>query len=761
MTVFRACLILLVVATGTAHAQVATHYVTPAGSASSNCTSGDPCTITRAVALIAAGTINDGHTVEMAAGGYGQNTLIITGSGSNGAPITIRGAAQNGTSYLFPGRLQTVHTSWTLTAGRTYTYEYVFDEVALGWTPAGVSQDRPTNWQNIVVKDSNDVRFEMTVPPKYKVQTTVAEVEAQHCSSFFDSVANRMYVHLCDDLAPAAAHNLWITSTSWGSVRVQGDYITIDGLGIDHASNSSYGMRVEATADNFIGRSIAFNGSQFNGQGTNGLLYAAHFQSTGQQGPPTSPNCDWDNSTPFVGACWNNSGSATALVLDDLGPRTVSHSLIEKGWNGLSCGGTGAVTITQSTFRSFPNHPFGCEGNGRTITYNTITNNQEGLFSNVSTSNMDNITFEHNLVFNTALMWGLGTNTNWTVRYNIFDRIRVDNTTEATGTFDCNLYFQIAEDGVIFDRGGAGDANQAEYTTVAQIQAGIAGFETNSIHLAAGSATDGTQFTQFTTYTTDVYDITPVEGAQALNMPAACGDFVGPIGMPSEPAPDLNHLSRVLIQCPVDLAAPVHTAGTINACTMPEMGGFRMFGHVTLVDEDDLPIVFPTDASHGLSAVNNGQQAMAECDNITTGVATEGGTARVLADCRTRGLRIQAVGNTSFRYISAGGGAEDKTAVATAAGILLGISARNTHATTDAHIKCTNLASGSTTPGSSTVFYELFVPAVDEGGTAVDREINLTFGTALTCYIVSGDADSDATDVASGDVSYNLTYTLR
>ncbi len=115
---------------------------------------------------------------------------------------------------------------------------------------------------------------------------------------------------------------------------------------------------------------------------------------------------------------------------------------------------------------------------------------------------------------------------------------------------------------------------------------------------------------------------------------------------------------------------------------------------------------------------------------------------------------VTPAGQTLKRYISVGT-SEDESQVKATAGVLLGVSARNAHATTIAYLKCTNLTAANTTPGSSTIFYEMIVPAA---GGVVDREINATFDTALTCYIVTGKTDADATEVAANDVSYNLTY---
>jgi hypothetical protein len=111
--------------------------------------------------------------------------------------------------------------------------------------------------------------------------------------------------------------------------------------------------------------------------------------------------------------------------------------------------------------------------------------------------------------------------------------------------------------------------------------------------------------------------------------------------------------------------------------------------------------------------------------------------------------------NTLKYYISAGA-SEDESQVKATAGVLVSVSAKNSHATTDAYLKCTNATAVSTTPGSTAVFYELLIPAGPSGNN--DTDINAAFSTALTCYIVTGKAANDVAEVAATDVSYNLRY---
>jgi hypothetical protein len=114
-----------------------------------------------------------------------------------------------------------------------------------------------------------------------------------------------------------------------------------------------------------------------------------------------------------------------------------------------------------------------------------------------------------------------------------------------------------------------------------------------------------------------------------------------------------------------------------------------------------------------------------------------------------------ATWNSLKRYISVGT-TEDESQVKATAGTILSISARISHATADAFLKCTNLTAASTTPGTSAIFYEMLIPAGPSG--MVDGNINATFDTALTCYIVLSKADTAVDEVGAGDVSYNLRY---
>lgn len=521
-----------------AYAQGATHFVTTDGSGSSDCSVGDPCTITRAVALINSSTINDGSIVDIGPGRYGQASLNITGSGSVGSLITLRA---DGDSWLNPGREALDTGTCSLTPTRTYTYQCTFDEAAKGFTPSNVSQNRPAVWVDVVAIDDNSaVTFEFTQPPKYKVQTSIAEVEAQFGSFFFDATANLIYIHKFHDSDPAPNANdgFLVNASSWGAMNIDGDYIRLQGLKweqtgnltlIDSSSNGS-----EVTDVQFISTNVTF-------QGTNTIIDGTEHRWGVVQGDPTQKDCVDGNAGFGVGECFGAGSTGTSVVMEGIGPQTIRNCLIEMAYNGLVAGENDAQTVEDCVFWGHMNHPLGLDGTNHVLRRTVVSYGQESYFSNQDAqpfgSLMVNFLMEYNLMMNVTLMWGPD-NDNWTVRNNIFRTVRIDDPTETSmNTMDCNLYVTAAS-GVVMDLGNV------EHNNLAAIQANTP-FEDNGFVLPESSATDGSLWTFFTATSNPVFDFTPANAlSKQINMPAPCGDFVGPYGEPSLPAAE-GTLSRV------------------------------------------------------------------------------------------------------------------------------------------------------------------------------------------------------------------------
>lgn len=115
---------------------------------------------------------------------------------------------------------------------------------------------------------------------------------------------------------------------------------------------------------------------------------------------------------------------------------------------------------------------------------------------------------------------------------------------------------------------------------------------------------------------------------------------------------------------------------------------------------------------------------------------------------------IDPVGGSGVIRISTGV-AEDEFAVKTAPGLLLGVSAYNLDAATNAFVRCTDATVAGTTPGSTPLIYNMAIPY---GGLGfVDRPLNIAFTTALTCYLVTDEASTGVTEVVANKVGVNVT----
>lgn len=112
---------------------------------------------------------------------------------------------------------------------------------------------------------------------------------------------------------------------------------------------------------------------------------------------------------------------------------------------------------------------------------------------------------------------------------------------------------------------------------------------------------------------------------------------------------------------------------------------------------------------------------------------------------------------SGFRYTSAGT-TEDKHAVKATAGTLWSIMATN-HAATVAFLRCENDTSANTTPGSETPEIDVAIPGSTTGaGFTAYFPRGFAFSTALTCWIVTGEADTDVAEVGANDVKLFYTF---
>lgn len=263
----------------------------------------------------------------------------------------------------------------------------------------------------------------------------------------------------------------------------------------------------------------------------------------------------------------------------------------------------------------------------------------------------------------------------------------------------------------------------------------------------------------------------PVSGTVTANMGTVAADPFGATadaivaaGAAGSISAKLRRISQGLEDLKTAIALTTSTA-TIGAVRLKDSGGTEMSDttshsvHTVAVDPS-------TGTAYSAPATGNGavgatvqRFALASDNTLPTGWPSAGNQSTEIGHLANLATYLQP--GTMKRYISVGT-SEDESQVSASPGVLLSMSAWNANATTDAFLKCTNLTAANTTPGSSTVFFSMIVPHGSSGGSGFVQAMlgpgGVTFGTALTCYIVTGKADSDATEVAANDVAYNLVY---
>lgn len=133
------------------------------------------------------------------------------------------------------------------------------------------------------------------------------------------------------------------------------------------------------------------------------------------------------------------------------------------------------------------------------------------------------------------------------------------------------------------------------------------------------------------------------------------------------------------------------------------------------------------------------------------GAAEEDGYIRVQP-------RAGTVGGASYSSRISVGTTEDEHAVCTAACTLYSIAATNTNAAVR-YLKCFDNVAASTTPGTSTPILRMAVPgAATGGGFTITYPVGISFTTGLTCWLVTGAADSDVAEVAANELMVNYSY---
>ncbi len=522
-----------------------THFVSPNGSASSQCTQQEPCSLTRAVSLIGSADMPPGSTVLVQRGAdgiYSQAALTFAGSGTPGNPIKFIG--ESGVR-ITATRVKPAATSWTLVPGRQYTYQLDWDEAAQ--FPAVPAQRPPvTNWRPIWVEDRrppfttpSNRRLDLWFPPQYSTRTSINEVEAQAGTAWHDTANNKLYVHLFDDTAPPRdGTNLYLASGGWGTLTINGDYLWLENLTIEHATPE--GLRVNTSATGTVLKQITALATIVNLRGVNTLAEDLNVSHVIRQ--RTDPVECYDANPDFgVGECWNANASGQALSIGVEGStassgQIVRRAFVHRSWNGV--GIYGANTLEHSRFWGFPNHTLLGSGTGSIIRHNAFVNAQDSIY--FERNAFDELTVEHNVIFHGALFWvsnnGAGgvPPKSWRFRYNVVPAVTYDDKTYPSVVADCNVFMpNSAASTFLMQVTGTDGRPGVVYRTLADIQANTP-LEDHSVVLPPAKWIDGTLFRRFVNQATDDFDFGAVSGATGL---ALCGARSGPTTLPTPGEP--------------------------------------------------------------------------------------------------------------------------------------------------------------------------------------------------------------------------------
>jgi hypothetical protein len=150
--------------------------------------------------------------------------------------------------------------------------------------------------------------------------------------------------------------------------------------------------------------------------------------------------------------------------------------------------------------------------------------------------------------------------------------------------------------------------------------------------------------------------------------------------------------------------------------------------------------------------------------------ATAGSTGSINAKLRLMSSQLDAIQTAvqlidddqtgaSVHYRTSAGTTEDEHEVKGSAGRLVSITATNTNAAVR-YLRCANQVIGSTTPGTTTVFLGLAIPGATTGAgfTTNFGPAGIAFSTGLTCWLVTGAADTDVAEVAANEIKVIYSY---
>lgn len=137
-------------------------------------------------------------------------------------------------------------------------------------------------------------------------------------------------------------------------------------------------------------------------------------------------------------------------------------------------------------------------------------------------------------------------------------------------------------------------------------------------------------------------------------------------------------------------------------------------------------------------------------------VATETTLASLLTALQL--IDDDQTGGSMHHRISVGT-TEDEHEIKGSAGRLFAINVTNTNAAVR-YLRCANQVAASTTPGTTSVWYGMAIPGNTTGAgyTASFGPAGVAFSTGLTCWLVTGAAETDVAEVAANEINVNYVY---
>ena len=328
--------------------------------------------------------------------------------------------------------------------------------------------------------------------------------------------------------SPAEADNLFLGPSGWGSVVINGDFLSLENIAIEQVTGTA--LKINPSSQGTVLRNVTARAAQVWLEGVDTLAEDLEVSHVITQG--VHPTQCYDANPDFGrGECWNASGDGRALLVGREGGATssgqvVRRARVHRSWNGGRI--DGRQTLTESEFWGFPNHTLEASGTGGVISHNVFLNGQDSIF--LKSNPFDDLTVEHNIFVNFAYFTvsndGRGGTTpsiGWRFRYNILSSIAFDEKAYATVEADCNLYVPNGPTSMLMRIVGTDGGDGASYASLDQIRARTP-LDRRSIALPSSKWRDGTLFRNYAGQSSTDYNFSPV----TPELLEVCGQRVGP-----------------------------------------------------------------------------------------------------------------------------------------------------------------------------------------------------------------------------------------